>query len=104
MPIAVRAVARGLRFDVRVQPRASRSEISGVHDGALRVRLAAPPVDGAANEALIELLADLLHVAKRDVRIVAGATSRRKVVEVDGVTPEQVFALSPAAQTAPRAP
>jgi uncharacterized protein YggU (UPF0235/DUF167 family) len=50
-------------------------------------------VDGAANEALIALLADRLHVAKRDIRIVAGATARRKVVEVDGVTPEQVRAL-----------
>lgn len=93
MTLAVRAVARGVRFDVRVQPRASRSEVVGEQEGALRVRLAAPPVDGAANEALVELLADLLHVAKRDVRIVAGATSRRKVVEVDGVTAERVLAL-----------
>jgi uncharacterized protein YggU (UPF0235/DUF167 family) len=50
-------------------------------------------VDGAANHALIELLADILDVAKRDVRIVAGATSRRKVVEVDGVTVEQILRL-----------
>jgi uncharacterized protein (TIGR00251 family) len=93
MPVTVRVVARGVRFDVRVQPRASRSEVVGEQEGALRVRLAAPPVDGAANEALVELLAELLHVAKRDIRIVTGATSRRKVVEVDGVTPEQVLAL-----------
>lgn len=93
MTLLVRTVARGVRFDVRVQPRASRSEIVGEQEGALRVRLAAPPVDGAANEALVELLADLFHVAKRDVRIVAGATSRRKVVEVDGVTAERVLAL-----------
>jgi uncharacterized protein (TIGR00251 family) len=91
--VAVRVVARGVRFDVRVQPRASRSEVAGEHDGALRVRLAAPPVDGAANEALMELLADVLRVAKRDVRIVAGEASRRKVVEIDGITPEQVLAL-----------
>jgi len=90
---AVRAVAHGVRFDVRVQPRASRSEVVGEHDGALRIRLAAPPVDGAANEALIELLADLVHVPKRSVRIVAGESSRRKVVEIAGVTPEQVLAL-----------
>lgn len=91
--LAVRAVAHGVRFDVRVQPRASRSEVVGEHDGALRIRLAAPPVDGAANEALIELLADLVHVAKRSVRIVAGESSRRKVVEIDGITPGQVIAL-----------
>ena len=94
MSITVRVVARGVRFDVRVQPRASRSEVVGEQEGALRVRLAAPPVDGAANEALVELLADVLDVAKRDVRIVSGATSRRKVVEVDGVTPEQLHALA----------
>jgi uncharacterized protein len=93
MTIAVRPVARGVRFDVRVQPRASRSEIAGEQEGALRVRVAAPPVDGAANEALVEMLAKLLHVAKRNVRIVAGLTSRRKVVEVDGVTAEQVLSL-----------
>jgi uncharacterized protein (TIGR00251 family) len=91
--ITVRSVARGVRFEVRVQPRASRSEIVGEREGALRVRLAAPPVDGAANDALIELLADLLNTPKRDIRIVTGATSKRKVIEVDGVTPEQVLAL-----------
>lgn len=91
--MTVRVVARGVRFDVRVQPRASRTEVIRGHDGSLRIRLAAPAVDGAANEALIALLADRLHVAKRDIRIVAGATARRKAVEVDGVTPEQVRAL-----------
>jgi uncharacterized protein (TIGR00251 family) len=91
--ITVRTVARGVRFEVRVQPRASRSEIVGEQEGALRVRLAAPPVEGAANDALIELLADLLDVPKRDIRIVRGATSRRKIIEADGVTAEQVIAL-----------
>jgi uncharacterized protein len=93
MVLLVRKVAGGVRFDVRVQPRASRNEVVGEHDGALRVRLAAPPVDGAANEALVDLLAEVLRVAKRDVKIVRGAASRRKVVEVDGVTAEQVLAL-----------
>lgn len=71
------------RFDVRVQPRASKNEFAGVHNGALRVRLQAPPVDGAANEALIEFLADELDVPSRLVRIVSGFGSRNKVVEVD---------------------
>lgn len=93
MSITVRSVARGVRFEVRVQPRASRSEIVGEQEGALRVRVAAPPVDGAANDALIELLADLLDVPKRDIRVVSGATSRRKVIEADGVTTAQVLAL-----------
>jgi uncharacterized protein (TIGR00251 family) len=91
--ITVTVTSTGVRFAVHVQPRASRNEIVGEHDGALRVRLAAPPVEGAANEALIELLAKALRVAKRDVRIVTGAASRRKVVEVDGVNAAQVTAL-----------
>ena len=86
-------MARGVRFEVRVQPRASRSEIVGEQEGALRVRLAAAPVDGAANDALIELLADLLNIPKRDIRIVTGITSKRKVIEAEGVTAEQVLAL-----------
>jgi uncharacterized protein (TIGR00251 family) len=92
-------VARGVRFEVRVQPRASRSEIVGEQEGALRVRLAAPPVGGAANDALIALLADLLNIPKRDIRIVSGATSKRKIIEAEGVSAAQVVALN-----APRAP
>lgn len=77
--------AGGVRFTVRVQPRASRSEVVGAHGGALKVRLQAPPVDGAANAALVELLAESLGVPRRAVRIVAGASSRSKTVDVDGV-------------------
>ena len=94
MSLTVAPTSTGVRFPVHVQPRASRSEITGEHDGSLRVRLAAPPVEGAANEALIELLAKALHVTRRDVRILRGATSRRKVVEIDGVTVRQVAALA----------
>jgi len=59
----------------------------------LKVRVAAPPVDDAANRALIEFLAECLDVSRRSVRIVAGETSRTKVLEVDGITPEQVASL-----------
>jgi len=82
-----------VRFSVRVQPRASRSEVAGVHGDALKVRLTAPPVDGAANAALIELLADLLAVSRSAVRIVAGEHARAKVVEVVGVDAECVRRL-----------
>lgn len=93
--LAITERAAGIvRFTVRVQPRASRSTIEGVHGDALRVRLSAPPVDGAANEALVELLAKALGVAKRDVRIVGGASSRSKVIEVEGVGSAQVRALA----------
>ncbi|MFN2565794.1 MAG: DUF167 domain-containing protein [Gemmatimonadaceae bacterium] len=78
------------RVTVRVQPRASRSEVVGLHGDALRVRLTAPPVAGAANAALVELIAAALGVPRRSVRIVAGARSRGKVVEVDGVGVENI--------------
>jgi uncharacterized protein (TIGR00251 family) len=72
-----------IRFQVRVQPRASRTEIAGVTDGVLRIRIQAPPVDGAANDALIAFLADELGVSRRQLRIVSGSGSRNKVVEAD---------------------
>ena len=94
MALTVRASEAGVRFAVRVQPRASRSEIVGVHGDAMKIRLSAPPVDGAANEALVELIADVLGVGRRAVRIVSGETSRSKVVEVEGVTAAAVLRLA----------
>jgi hypothetical protein len=82
-----------VRFAVHVQPRASRSEITGVHGDSMKVRLEAPPVEGAANAALIELLADALGVSRRNVQIVGGQRSRSKVVEVLGVGAESVRRL-----------
>lgn len=76
----------GVRFAVRVRPRASRTAVEGVHDGALAVRLTAPPVEGAANAALVEAVAAWLGVGRRAVTIVRGDTGRRKIVEVAGVT------------------
>ena len=83
-----------MRVSVHVQPRAARSEIVGLHGAALKVRLQAPPVDGAANEALVALLADRLGVARRAVKVVAGASSRAKTVEVEGTTEAAVRALA----------
>ena len=97
---ALRIDDRGgsVRFSVRVQPRAARSEIVGLHGDALKVRLSAPPVDGAANVALVELLAEALGVPRRCVRIVSGATSRGKVVEVGGVTVDNILRLARASR------
>jgi conserved hypothetical protein TIGR00251 len=89
----VRERAGAVRFPVRVQPRAARSGVAGLHGEALRVRLSAPPVDGAANEELVELLAERLGVPRRDVSIVGGAASRSKLVEVRGVSAELVRSL-----------
>jgi uncharacterized protein (TIGR00251 family) len=94
MALTVTERDSGVRFAVRVQPRASSSEICGLHGDALKVRLSSPPVDGAANEALVELLAGALGVTKRAVRIVAGASGRGKVVEVDGVRAGDVQRLA----------
>jgi uncharacterized protein (TIGR00251 family) len=72
-----------------VQPRAFRTELAGIHGDALRVRLSAAPVDGAANEALVRLLADLLSVPRSAVQVIAGERSRSKIVAVSGIGPEQ---------------
>ena len=84
--IRVTETAQGITFNVRVVPRASRSEIAGEFDGALRVRLAAPPVDGAANRQLIKLLAKELKVPQSAVDIVAGSASKSKTVRIRNVT------------------
>lgn len=89
----VREHPNSVRFSVRVQPRAARSGMAGIYGRSLRVRISAPPVDGAANEALIELLAERLGVPRRDVSIVGGVASRSKVVEVRGVSAELVRSL-----------
>ena len=73
------------RINVYVQPRSSKNEIVGMHGDALKIRLTAPPVDNAANTALIEFIAGKVGVPKASVRVVAGATNRRKVVEIAGV-------------------
>lgn len=76
-----------MRIDVQVQPRASRNAVLGWKAGALKVALTAPPVDGAANAALVELLARVLGMKKRDVSVVAGLASRKKVVELNAADP-----------------
>jgi uncharacterized protein (TIGR00251 family) len=82
-----------LVFPVRVVPRASKSALAGEHDGALRVRVAAPPVEGAANEELIRFLAKEFGVPVRDVEIKSGHASKSKVVRVRGATAEQLLRL-----------
>ena len=80
-------------FDVRVVPRASKSEIVGVYDGALKVRIAAPPVDGAANAELIRLLAKAFGVARSGIDIIAGSTSKTKRVSIRGPSRAAVEAV-----------
>jgi len=77
-------------FKVRVQPRASRTELAGEYGGSLKLRLAAPPVDGKANEACRRFLARLLDVPLNAVEIVSGESSRDKRIRIRGVTAEHV--------------
>jgi uncharacterized protein YggU (UPF0235/DUF167 family) len=84
-----------VRFAVRLTPRAAVDRVDGVIDGVLRAKVQAPAVEGGANNALIRLIADELGVARRDVRIVAGAASRQKLVVVDGADVDAIVARWP---------
>ena len=84
--------ADGCSFAVRVVPRAGRTEIAGTRGDRLLVRIAAAPVDGAANDALIALLASTLHVPRRNITILSGATSRNKRVRLIGISAAQADA------------
>lgn len=80
------------RIEVYIQPRASKTELAGTLDGVIKIRIAAPPVENAANLALIDFVAKRLGIAKRCVRIVSGAASRKKILEIDGVSAEAIWA------------
>lgn len=86
------AVPEGTRLRIKVQPRASRTEIGEPAGDLLKVRVTAPPVDHAANEAVLELLADSLGVRRGAVQLVRGQSSRQKLVLVTGLTPDEVLA------------
>ena len=97
--IEFRETNGSLSFLVRVQPRARRTQIDGEGEGALRIRLNVPPVEGRANEALRRLLADCLNVPLAAVRIASGERNRLKRVEIQGAKPEQVRAIASAGRT-----
>lgn len=88
-----RPEAPGVTLSLRIQPRASKNGISRMEDGSLKVRLTAPPVDGAANEALIACLARALGVSKSSVEILSGHTSREKRVRISGVSEADIDRL-----------
>jgi uncharacterized protein len=81
-------------FQVRVQPRSSRDAVAGEFEGALKIRLTAPPVDDRANEALCRFLAECLNVPPSAVKILSGWKSRTKRVEVQGIAASQISALT----------
>lgn len=83
-----------VRFSVRLQPRASKNEIAGLQGPSLKIRVTAPPVEGLANQALIDFLSDSLGISRRNVCILSGHSSRTKVVEVSEVGLEAVQRLA----------
>ena len=89
---AIHARGTAVRMDIRVSPRASKNAIDGVRDGRLVVKVTAPPVDAAANEAVVALLADEFDIPKRQITIVMGATGRSNTVELAGVTADAIRA------------
>lgn len=86
----IRATADGASLAVRAQPGARKSRIVGVHDGALKIAVSAPPEDGRANDALIELLAEVLEVRENRIRLAQGRSDRRKVFDIIGMTTEEL--------------
>lgn len=86
MQIPYKKTKNGITIEVKVEPRSSKRQITGIMDGTiLKVKLTAPPVDGSANEQLIELIAEVTGVKKSWIRIVRGLSSKRKLVEIIGV-------------------
>ena len=76
-------------FSIRIQPRASKNEVIQMEGGGIKIRLTAPPVDGAANEALVKFLSDRLDIPKSQIEIVSGHTSKNKIVRIEGISQEE---------------
>jgi len=84
----------GTAIQVKVIPRAKKNEVAGLmEDGSVRIRLTAPPVEGAANQALVEFLAQLLEIHKNQIEIVAGLSSERKLISLVGISPQSVESI-----------
>lgn len=89
----VRTIEGGVAVDILVQPRASRSRIGPLHGDRLKVAVTAPPVEGAANQAVIELFARRLRLPRRAIEVIAGAGSRRKTIAIAGASAEAIEQL-----------
>lgn len=86
----IEATKGGVRLHLFIQPKSSRNEVVGPHNGEIKIKLTAPPVDGKANECLIEFLSDLFDIPKRDVHLIKGETGRHKVVKLTGLDAEKI--------------
>jgi uncharacterized protein (TIGR00251 family) len=84
-------IAGGVRLEVLVQPRSSRNQVVGEQNEVLKIKLTAPPVEGEANAALVDFLADYLKLPRKDIKLIKGETSRHKTVEIRGISPEEIM-------------
>ena len=84
--LQIRETALGLEVRLHVLPRAKRCEVSGIRNGALKVRVTAPPVEDAANRSILEFFSALLHISKSSLSIVAGLKSRDKILQIKGIS------------------
>lgn len=100
IPVYIAVEPGGCLISIKAQPRARETAIVGMHGAELKVRIAAPPVDSAANDALVEFLADTLRCGKRQVILTRGVTSQHKVVRVAGVEVAEVIRALQAAGAA----
>ena len=91
MTLRITTNASGVCLEVQIQPRSSRNQIVGEQDGRLKIKLTAPPVEGEANQALINYLAQLLQVPKKNVKLLKGESARHKLIEISGVTEQELI-------------
>ena len=93
--LKLKETEKGVTFEIRVMPRSSRCAIYGIQDGALKIRITAPPLEGRANEECIRFLSDLLKIRKSSVEIISGGKSRKKTVFIVGFKKKDIEALLP---------
>jgi len=86
MQIPFRTTKDGIIIEVKVEPRSSKKGIGGIMDNVLKIKLTAPPVDNEANKQLIEIISDLTGVRKTGIKIIKGLTSKKKIIEIKGIT------------------
>jgi uncharacterized protein (TIGR00251 family) len=83
--ILIREIESGIEVPLHVQPRARRTEIAGIHNRALKIKVSAPPVDDAANRAIVDFFSKLLDLPKSRLQIIAGGKSRNKILRINGI-------------------
>jgi len=90
MTIKITPTASGVCLEVQVQPRSSRNQVVGEQDGRLKIKITAPPVEGEANQALINFLAQILDIPRKNIKLLKGESSRHKLIEISGLNEQEL--------------